>query len=156
MKKILFIFYGLFFKAMTFSACPEAFKNISNRLLDKQVIFCFTSKSWTCQMSNVLCRRIFVLKKPHSGLSVHQSVAKKLSLTERGAFMRILSGHSVSNFQAHRPRKKQHANMASTECLKYLQFFWFFSSLVFRSSPTFLDISKNLESNPFAFLISCP
>ena len=32
-RKILFKFYGLFFKAMTFSACPEAFKNISNRLL---------------------------------------------------------------------------------------------------------------------------
>ena len=32
MKKNTFIFYGLFFKEMTFSACPEAFKNISNSL----------------------------------------------------------------------------------------------------------------------------
>ena len=31
-KKILFIFYDSFFKAMTFSECPEAFQEISDRL----------------------------------------------------------------------------------------------------------------------------
>ena len=36
--------------------------------------------------------------KPHSGLTVHQSVAKKLSPKKRGDFMHILSGHSVSDF----------------------------------------------------------
>ena len=32
-KKILFIFYDSFFKAMTFSECPEAFQEISDRLV---------------------------------------------------------------------------------------------------------------------------
>ena len=35
-KKILFIFYDSFFKAMTFSECPEAVKEISDSLMSKK------------------------------------------------------------------------------------------------------------------------
>ena len=50
-KKNLFIFYGPFFKAMSFSVCPEVIKNISNRLVCTAV---------TAQVIILIRRLIFV------------------------------------------------------------------------------------------------
>ena len=47
-KKILFIFYDSFFKAMTFSECPEAFQEISDRLVLIQAAH--TGNSWLKMM----------------------------------------------------------------------------------------------------------
>ena len=52
-KKILFIFYDSFFKAMTFSECPEAVQEISDRLIHMSFPSVFTT--WCDMKFECLC-----------------------------------------------------------------------------------------------------
>ena len=59
-ERILFIFYGPFFKAMIISACPGAFKNISNRLMYMMIVLMIIKNSIIYYSANA---RIWSLQK---------------------------------------------------------------------------------------------
>ena len=61
-KKFLFIFYDSFFKAMTFSECPEAVQEISDRLLCMFEIWLLLHalrEKWICIFYNILLLQPF-------------------------------------------------------------------------------------------------
>ena len=68
--KILFIFYDSTFKAMTFSMCPEADQNISNRL--KSILF---KKILTKSVHPKICKN-----SPHDFVNIRHAVSLNLGL----------------------------------------------------------------------------